>query len=143
VDSAGNVLSSTSPSASTRGTWHVMAKDGNGLVAISCPTAGFCLALYQAGNVVTLSNGTWSSPVYVDARSGVFTAVSCPEATFCMAADSGGNAFAYSGGPQGWQPFTVDTSGGGLTGVSCTGPSDCVAVDSGGGAYTGGGSSTP
>ena len=136
VDSAGNVLSSTSPSASARGTWHVVAKDGNGLVAISCPTAGFCLAVDKAGDAITLSNGRWSSPVYVDARSGVFTAVSCPQPSFCVAADSGGNAFAYNGGSQAWQPFTVDTSGGGLTGVSCTGPSYCVAVDTGGGAYT-------
>jgi hypothetical protein len=141
VDSAGNVLSSTSPSASTRGSWHVVAKDGNGLVAISCPTAGFCLAVDRAGDAITLSNGSWSSPVYVDDRSGVFTAVSCPQVTFCMAADSGGNAFAYTGGLQAWQPFTVDTSGGGLTGVSCTGPSYCVAVDTGGGAYTYNGSS--
>jgi hypothetical protein len=136
VDSAGNVLSSTSPSASARGTWHVVAKDVDGLVAISCPTAGFCLAVDQAGNAITLSNGSWSSPVYVDARSGVFTAVSCPQPSFCVAADSGGNAFAYTGGSQAWQPFTVDTSGGGLTGVSCSGPSYCVAVDTGGGAYT-------
>jgi hypothetical protein len=114
----------------------VVAKDGNGLVAISCPTAGFCLAVDKAGDAITLSNGSWSSPVYVDARSGVFTAVSCPQTTFCMAADSGGNAFAYTGGSQAWQPFTVDTSGGGLTGVSCTSSSYCVAVDTGGGAYT-------
>ncbi len=136
VDSAGNVLSSTSPSASTPGIWHVVDKDVNGLVAISCPTAGFCLAVDKAGNAITLSNGSWSAPVYVDARSGVFTAVSCPEASFCMAADSGGNAFAYTAGSPAWQPFTVDTSGGGLTGISCTGPDNCVAVDTGGGVYT-------
>jgi hypothetical protein len=141
VDSAGNVLSSTSPSASTRGTWHVVAKDPNGLVAISCPTTSSCLAVDKAGDVITLSNGAWSSPVYVDDRSGVFTAVSCPEVTFCMAADSGGNAFAYTAASGTWQPFTVDTSGGGLTGVSCTGPDSCVAVDTGGGAYTYDGSS--
>jgi hypothetical protein len=142
VDSAGNILASTSRSAGARGAWHVVASDrGNGLVAISCPTAGFCLAVDEAGDAITLSNGSWGHPVYVDARTGTFTSVSCPVTTFCMAADSGGNAFAYTATSNTWHPFTVDTSGGGLTGVSCTGPDHCIAVDTGGGAYTYDGSS--
>jgi hypothetical protein len=142
VDSAGNILSSTSRSGGAKGAWQVVANDqANGLVAISCPTAGFCLAVDKAGDVITLSNGSWGSPAYVDARAGTFTSVSCPLTTFCMAADSGGNAFAYTAASNTWQPFTVDTSGGGLTGVSCTGPDHCVAVDTGGGAYTYDGSS--
>jgi hypothetical protein len=136
-DSAGNVLSSTSRSAARRGPWRVVASDpGGGLVAISCPTARFCLAVDEAGNAITLSHGSWSSPVYVNARSGIFTAVSCPVAAFCMAVDSGGNAFAYAAASNTWQPFTVAASGAGLTGVSCTGPGRCIAVDDGGGAYT-------
>ena len=142
VDSAGNILSSTSRSAGARGAWQVVANDqGNGLVAIACPTAGFCLAVDKAGDAITLSNGNWGSPAYVDARTGTFTAVSCPVTAFCMAVDSGGNAFAYTAVSNTWQPFTVDTSGGGLTGVSCTGPDHCIAVDTGGGAYTYDGSS--
>ncbi len=137
VDSAGNVLSSTSRSAARRGPWRVVASDpGGGLVAISCPTARFCLAVDEAGNAITLSHGSWSSPVYVNARSGIFTAVSCPVAAFCMAVDSGGNAFAYAAASNTWQPFTVAASGAGLTGVSCTGPGRCIAVDDGGSAYT-------
>ena len=137
VDSAGNVLSSTSRSAARRGPWRVVASDpGGGLVAISCPTARFCLAVDEAGNAITLSHGSWSSPVYVNARSGTFTAVSCPVAAFCMAVDSGGNAFAYAAASNTWQPFTVASSGAGLTGVSCTDPGRCIAVDGGGGAYT-------
>jgi uncharacterized membrane protein len=137
VDSAGNVLSSTSRSAARRGPWRVVASDpGGGLVAISCPTARFCLAVDEAGNAITLSHGSWSSPVYVNARSGIFTAVSCPVAAFCMAVDSGGNAFAYAAASNTWQPFTVASRGAGLTGVSCTGPGRCIAVDDGGGAYT-------
>ena len=137
VDSAGNVLSSTSRSAARRGPWRVVASDpGGGLVAISCPTARFCLAVDEVGNAITLSHGSWSSPVYVNARSGIFTAVSCPVAAFCMAVDSGGNAFAYAAASNTWQPFTVAASGAGLTGVSCTGPGRCIAVDDGGGAYT-------
>jgi hypothetical protein len=142
VDSAGNILASTARSAGARSAWHVVANDqGNGLVAIACPTAGFCLAVDKAGDAITLSNGNWGSPAYVDARTGTFTAVSCPVAAFCMAVDSGGNAFAYTAASNTWQPFTVDTSGGGLTGVSCTGPGHCLAVDTGGGAYTYDGSS--
>jgi len=142
VDSAGNILSSTSRSAGARGAWQVVANDqGTGLVAIACPTAGFCLAVDKAGDAITLTNGNWGSPAYVDARTGTFTAVSCPVTAFCMAVDSGGNAFAYTAVSNTWQPFTVDASGGGLTGVSCTGPDHCIAVDTGGGAYTYDGSS--
>jgi hypothetical protein len=141
VDSAGNILSSTSRSAGARGAWQVVANDqGNALVAISCATAGFCLAVDKAGDAITLRNGSWGSPAFVDARIGTFTSVSCPATTFCMTADSGGNAFAYTATSNTWQPFTVDSSGG-LTGVSCTGPDHCVAVDTGGGAYTYDGSS--
>jgi len=137
VDSAGNFLSSTSTSAARRGAWQVVASDpGGGLVAISCPSAGFCLAVDEAGNAITMSHGSWSSPVYVNARLGTFTAVSCPVASFCMAVDSGGNAFAYDVTSNTWQPFTVDASGGALTAVSCAGPGRCVAVDGAGGAYT-------
>ena len=137
VDSAGNVLSSTSASAGRRGAWRVVASDpGGGLVAISCPSAGFCLAVDEAGNAITMSHGSWSSPVYVNARLGTFTAVSCPAASFCMAVDSGGNAFAYDVASNTWQPFTVDAGGGALTAVSCAGPGRCVAVDGAGGAYT-------
>jgi hypothetical protein len=141
VDSAGNILSSTSRPAGARGAWQVVANDqGNALVAISCATAGFCLAVDKAGDAITLRDGSWGSPAFVDARTGTFTSVSCPDTTFCMAADSGGNAFAYTAASNTWQPFTVDASGG-LTGVSCTGPDHCVAVDTGGGAYTYDGSS--
>jgi len=141
VDSAGNILSSTSRPAGARGAWQVVANDqGNALVAISCATAGFCLAVDKAGDAITLRNGSWGSPVFVDARTGTFTSVSCPDTTFCMAADSGGSAFAYTAASNTWQPFTVD-SGGGLTGVSCTSSDHCVAVDTGGGAYTYDGSS--
>ena len=142
VDSAGNVLSSTSASAALRGTWRVVASDpAGGLVAISCPSGGFCLAVDEAGNAITMSHGGWSSPVYVNARLGTFTAVSCPVVSFCMAVDSGGNAFAYDVASNRWQPFTVDASGGALTAVSCTGPGRCVTVDAGGNAYTYDGSS--
>ncbi|MGN6176158.1 MAG: hypothetical protein ACTHPS_24895 [Streptosporangiaceae bacterium] len=137
VDSAGNVLSSTSRSAARRGPWRVVASDpGGGLAGISWPTGRFWLAVDEAGNAITLSHGSWSSPVYVNARSGIFTAVSCPVAAFCMAVDSGGNAFAYAAASNTWQPFTVTASGAGLTGVSCTGPGRCIAVDDGGSAYT-------
>ncbi len=136
IDSAGNILYRATPPLPAR-TWYVTAQDPDGgLVAISCATVRSCLAVDKSGDAMTLSQGHWSGPSYVDARSGTFTSVSCPQVVFCMAVDSGGNAFAYSAVTRTWQPFTVDSSGGSLTGVSCAAPSDCVAVGSGGSVYT-------
>ena len=96
-------------SATAGGSWPTVATDArSGLVAISCASTTFCVALDSGGGAITLNQGTWSSPVLVDSRVGVPTAASCPSATFCMAVDSGGNAFAYTGSVTGWQPFTVD-----------------------------------
>jgi hypothetical protein len=128
VGQAGEVMESNA-----MGWWREAASDKTRLVAISCGTGQFCLALDAHGDALIYRHGSWGKPLYIDARKGTFTAVSCSGASFCMAADSGGNAFAYS--PSGWTPFSVDTTGGGLAGVSCPAPQYCVAVDTGGGAY--------
>jgi len=132
VDSVGAIMSSTAA-----GSWKTVSTDTQaGLVSISCASTIFCLALDSAGGAVTLSQGSWSSPSYIDSRTGTFTSVSCPTSTFCMTVDSGGNAFAYTGSATGWQPFTVDPGGMGLASVSCTSAAYCVAVGDAGDIFT-------
>ena len=71
---------------------------------LSCPQAGFCVAVdggahingSSAGNrgsaVFTWSNGTWSGPQFID-QSGYLFAVSCSTDGLCVAGDSQGHIF--------------------------------------------------
>ena len=117
------------------------AKDG-GLTAVSCPSAAFCAAVDNGGNVVTTTrptggNGSWSAAVHVDANA--LTGISCATATLCVAVDSAGQVVwskQPGGGAKAWsKPARIDsaTAGDGtsvgLAAVDCPSASLCVAVD--------------
>ena len=72
------------------------AGDGNGLTAISCPTATFCVAVDGRGAARTDHDGTWSGASSIETSLGL-TSVSCPTTTFCVALDDLGRAATYDG----------------------------------------------
>jgi hypothetical protein len=130
VDSAGNAYtysgSSWSPPRRLAST---------GMLGVSCPTAGFCMA---AGTTTpyAYSGGRWSpSGPLITADGGPvhMTSVSCATASSCTAT---GNAdgYAYSGGS--WARGVVVHHSNKLTSVSCASAGFCVAADSGGDVYT-------
>ena len=132
ADSGGGVLTQQSP-----GSWPVAATDPNGgLVAISCASARFCLALDNGGYSIALNQGSWGTPVLVGTGPGTLTSVSCTGPNFCMAVDTIGIGFQYGGPGTGWTELTVDPGGHRLNSVSCASPTDCVAVSSAGAAFT-------
>jgi hypothetical protein len=132
ADSGGGVLSLHSA-----GDWPVAAADPNGgLVAISCASAKFCVALDTSGYSIALSQGSWGSPVLVGTGPGTLTSVSCTSANFCMAVDTIGIGFRYSGPAGDWIQLTVDPGGHALNSVSCASPTHCVAVSSTGDLFT-------
>ena len=101
---------------------------------IACPSASFCVAVGQRGDVETSSNsGASWSPAPVNIGPNNLTSVSCPSASFCVAVDSGGNAFTYNGSS--WSASDpIDTAngqidGGGFMAVSCPSSSFCAAID--------------
>ena len=136
----------TPASASTRAhaapaalTWSAPQATGASYkpTSVSCPSATFCAATDQYGQVLTFNGTSWSAPVTIsspfDPQDDIFGAVSCTSATFCVAVDQYGGVTYYNG--QTWTAVQTIQLGGGLGGVSCTSPTFCVAVDSPAGGY--------
>jgi RHS repeat-associated protein len=99
-----------------------------GMESVSCPTAGWCMAIDNAGNALLYSSGTWS-PTNIDPASPL-TAISCYSETFCVAVDSQGHAISWNGA---WSTNPTDIDGStALTGVSCPTASFCGTVDTNG-----------
>ncbi len=130
VDSHGRALSYDGS------TWSAPSSiDGEGgLRAVSCPSAGVCVAAggRSHGYALTDSSGTWSTPIEID-PAGDVNAISCPTASFCVALTEHyvekrelGYALTYKGGA--WSaPSEIDTEDA-LRSVSCASESFCVAV---------------
>ena len=118
--------------------------------AVSCPQAGYCVAVgaYNANDVVNALTELWTgsswsvlpSPQPPNAASSVLNAVSCTSAAQCVAVgsytDSNGVTWGLAEVWNGAAWSIVDSptpTGGsfaGLSGVSCSGASQCVAVGS-------------
>jgi hypothetical protein len=96
--------------------------------SISCPTASFCRAADNGGNVYTYSNGAWSAGQQVDSAGGL-TSISCPTTSFCAATSAGDTAYIYSAGT--WSASQLVGADGGaanLTSVSCPAAGSCLAT---------------
>jgi hypothetical protein len=109
--------------------------------SLSCPTSRFCVAVDNAGEVLTY-NGSWSAPRTVDS-GGDLSSVSCTSPSFCLAvsADTPGTAYRFAG--ERWSTVAVldpSTPHGGsepdvLSWISCATPTYCVALDDFGEAF--------
>jgi hypothetical protein len=114
---------------------------------ISCPTVSFCLAVDNAGNILTSTHpagaaSTWTTtfgvvPPQPDRTAAFISAVSCPSRRMCVIANGDGSVATSTnptGGPAAWSHAKIDR--GELTGVSCPSVSLCVAVDLAGSVLT-------
>lgn len=133
VDSEGNELSSTDPTAGAP-SWPSSHLSSTPLNAVSCAPEGVCLAVDASGDALykPVGSSVWAAnpgnPVDVGHS---LTGVSCPTAGLCVAVDGGGRILT-STDPElgGWTPQSTGHPP--LTGVSCASPSLCVAVDAAG-----------
>ncbi len=104
--------------------------------AISCPSRSLCVAVDDAGRVLTSTQPTAPAPAWAGAAEAIdslaLTGVSCPSAALCVAVDAGGRELfsttPSAGAPSWSSPAAIDP-GNALTGVSCASASLCVAVD--------------
>jgi Alpha galactosidase A/Alpha galactosidase C-terminal beta sandwich domain len=131
--------------------WKSSAIDppGNALTSVSCATASLCVAVDEAGNVLSSSSpggegASWQRK-NIDANS--LTGVSCPSATFCVAVDRAGGLLWSTnpglGAAATWSvPADIDGSNR-LTAVTCASESLCVAVDNAGNALASSDPSSP
>ena len=105
-------------------TWSVPdGIDASGLTGVSCPSAGFCVAVDDAGHAVRWNGSGWSAADRIDGSA--LTGVSCADAAFCVAVDARGDAVRWNGAR--WStPARAATAG--FTGVSCASDAVCAAV---------------
>lgn len=160
VDDRGNILSTTTPTTPTSGAsaWRIVrvdpaADDGQeGIYAVSCPSARFCAAVDDQGNVLTSTRPSGDSsawqivPLYTGIGSaGGLLDVSCPSARLCAAVDGGAGDILISREPTGGQktwsalglsPGINQNDAGSLDYVRCDFTTLCVAADNLGHVYT-------
>jgi hypothetical protein len=105
--------------------------------SLSCPTTTFCMAVEQAGYVLSFDGTSWT-PAYRPAGfTGTLTSVSCSSASFCVAAGSA--AISWDGTD--WSSPLPVGNGQPMVAVSCVSASFCLAVDAAGNYATYDGSS--
>jgi hypothetical protein len=92
-------------------------------VALSCATAGSCVAVTQEGYATVLSGGTWSPVKGADLDTS-FTALTCPSPGFCAGGNAAGELVRWDGS---WTTQRVFTSG--VAALSCSSASFCMAID--------------
>jgi hypothetical protein len=145
VDSAGNAVITTNPTATTPTWGSPTLIDPPDLVygdiqdlAVSCASTSLCVAVDDQGNVVITTNPTapeprWRGPTYIDGGNGDLIGVSCPSTSLCVAVDGSGSAIVTTDptAPKpSWRgPTDIDGTNP-LQGVSCASVSLCAAVDS-------------
>jgi hypothetical protein len=61
--------------------------EGNPLMAVSCPTVSFCLAVDDEGGSDPYNGSTWGGVVGHEPGPYQWTSVSCVSSTFCVALD--------------------------------------------------------
>jgi hypothetical protein len=146
VDEAGNAVVSTDPTDRSP-TWTVSHVDADvtsvgaqaALDDVSCPSVSMCIAVDNAGNVLSSTNPTggataWT-PSAVDEGTAL-AAVSCPSVSLCVAA--GGSTILVSTAPatgtQSWSAATIPgtPTSFAMQRISCTGTAMCVGNDQNG-----------
>ncbi len=108
--------------------------DAHSLTGIACPSVSLCVAVDDAGDVVTSTNpaaGLWTVTTVPGAAG--FSGVSCPSTSLCVAVDRAGHvatASAPNGGAGAWSVTQVSDHP--LSAVSCSAVTMCAAtVDAG------------
>jgi hypothetical protein len=150
------VLWSTNPTK--KSSWHSAALEPSsspdvsgtiGFDGLSCPTANFCAAVDDIGNVFTTSNPTGGKAAWHGAEIDniELLQVGCSGPHLCAALDYYGNALTSTAPLSGvWHSaHLTDHSGAAFYGVSCAGSSLCVGVEASGTIYrtTNPGAATP
>lgn len=152
TDAAGNVVSSADPSGAEP--WTVAHVD-NGLTydcyrygetgpacqpileSVSCPSVSLCVAVDNAGNVITSHDPTGGAAAWTGASpnssvplSEAFTGVSCPSVSLCVAAGAKGQVVTWNPSrPASKRTVAAVDPMSGLFGVWCRSVSLCFAGD--------------
>jgi hypothetical protein len=135
ISCAGSFCAAASTSGDVairrKGRWSIQAVDANPILAVSCPSATFCLATDSQGEYLKWNGKRWTAPSsrypFSYGFSRGLVAVSCPDAAFCLAVDETGHEIFFTATAI-WSRY-ADVVGGAFTSVACPTASFCVAVD--------------
>lgn len=114
----------------------------NKLLSVSCPSVSLCVAVDQAGQVVTSTDpaggsSSWSAALIdrlgvVEGFGSEVASVSCPSVSLCVAVNGNDDVLTSTdpaGGPKAWRVVHLDESGPReFNGISCPSVSLCVVV---------------
>ena len=138
--SSGTLSPATQSTMAPAGTWssgQEIDTNPNGLNAVSCPTARFCMAIDQEGVAYRFSNVSWShgQQLASSAPDSVFGGLACPTVLFCMVVGLRGYVVTYSKGlwSSGQQIGDNQESPSGA--VSCPAIQFCMAAGNAGQVY--------
>jgi hypothetical protein len=114
---------------------------GGGFAGISCPSAGFCVAVDQAGRVVTSRSTAarargWSVSAPITPGFGPLQGVTCPTDRLCLGLGEFGSVAVVSTDPAGGAgAWRLDDVGGDsfFDAIACPTTRLCVAIDTWGG----------
>jgi hypothetical protein len=111
------------------------ASEENGILAVSCPSSGLCVAVDNGGKAFVStdpaggSTSAWKISAVAGATSG-FSGVSCPDIELCVGI-AGGNILSTTdptGGAGAWKMATPAGSSSSISSVSCPSTSFCVVA---------------
>jgi hypothetical protein len=139
----GNVVTSTDPTGGA-GTWHVahidsakaVTGDHADLEGVSCPSASLCVAVDDAGDVLTSTDPAGGTSAWklvrvpgLDQSSPGNAAVSCPSVSACFAIENGTIVTSTNpaGGSSAWTASNVAASSVDVA-LSCASPQVCIAT---------------
>ena len=147
TDSRGNVATSTYP-RNTQVPWKLAHIDRGGpttlvydhspigLEDISCPSASFCLAVDEEGDVLASRDPAGGASKWYSTDvdgTNLIGWVACASSSLCVALDYEGNLVASKhpdAGAAAWAKGKIDAAdGGGFSGLTCPSTTLCVAVD--------------
>jgi YVTN family beta-propeller protein len=147
VDSLGNVVTSTNPTAlsgqqgaepGSGATWTPLTIDpGVSLNGVSCPSTGLCVAVGTDGSVAISTDPTDGSSAnwtVTQVDGAALNAVSCPSMSLCALVDDNGNVLTSTtpATAPNWVLAAADP-GASLRAISCTPAGElCVAADDAG-----------
>jgi len=124
------VLASPAAAAAPHLAWTGPKTIGGTVTGLSCPTATFCAAVDDVGQIVIFDGANWTVPAVIDSVAAL-ESISCPSATFCVAVDQAGEYLTYTSGT--WSAPTAVPGAVVLSAVSCTSSTFCAAVGVGDG----------
>jgi hypothetical protein len=116
------------------GAWTEAFSAGYGVLAISCPSASFCVDGQEGNGYIryTTSPGSssWTSVII---GSSAMNAVDCLSSSFCTVVDSSGHVHVATTEAKikealGWKSTDIDGSTA-LTGIACPAKTSCLAID--------------